>query len=168
MKAKGFYFVILGLILTIFAIGCSQGYTLQDIKTSYTQGYSDGYAAASGNSPTPPLKPSSEPEVSPTPEVINKGEISNLRYTIIEKNNSWWKFSWQLTLQNNTPSVVNFFIYVNFLDRNGYIVDYDIKSPSHFAPREQRVIKGSILIDTELAPDIKDVEAEIESAYIVD
>lgn len=168
MKAKGFYFVILGLILTIFAIGCSQGYTLQDIKTSYNQGYLDGYAAASGNSPTPPLKPPSESKVSPTPEVINRGEISNLRYTIIEKNNSWWKFSWQLTLQNNTSSVVNFFIDVNFLDRNGYIVDYDIENPSDFAPKEQRVIKSTILIDTELAPDVKDIEAEIESAYIVD
>lgn len=171
MKAKGFYFVILGLILTTFTIGCGQGYTRQDIETAYNQGYTDGFNDAiegsSDTTPTPPSKSSSEPEISPPQKVIKNWEVSNLRYTIIEKNNSWWKFSWQLTLKNNTTSVVDFYIYVNFLDRNGYIIDDDIENPSHFAPKEQRGIKGYTLIDTELAPDVKDIEA-ILSAHVVD
>jgi len=119
---------------------------------------------------TPPSIPeeSAEAEVSPSPSVIKNWEISNLRYTVIEKNDSWWKFSWQLSLKNNTSSIVDFFIYVNFLNRNGYIVDDDIENPSHFAPKEQRVIKGYALIDAELAPDVTDAEAEISRAYIVD
>lgn len=172
MKVKGFYFLILGLILAMFTIGCSQGYTQQDAETAYNQGYTDGFNAAleesSETTPTPPPKSSAEPEASPSQKIIKNWQISNLRYTIIEKNDTWWKFSWQLTLKNNTTSVVNFFIYVNFLDRNGYIVDDDIENPSDFAPKEQRVIKSTILIDTELASDVRDVEAGIESAYTVD
>jgi len=161
MKVKGFYFLILGLILAMFTIGCSQGYTQQDAETAYNQGYTDGFNAALEES-------SAEPEASPSEKIIQNWQISNLRYTIIEKNDTWWKFSWQLTLKNNTTSVVNFFVYVNFLDRNGYIVDDDIENPSDFAPKEQRVIKSTILIDTELASDVRDVEAGIESAYTVD
>ena len=118
----------------------------------------------------PPSTPgeSAEPEISPSPSVIENWEISNLRYTVIEKNDMWWKFSWQLSLKNNTSSIVNFFLAVNFLDRNGYIIDDDLENPPQFAPKEQRVIKGYALIDTDLAPDVKDVEAEIWSAYIID
>ena len=119
---------------------------------------------------TPPSIPeeSAEAEVSPPASAMKNWEISNLRYEIVEKNDSWWKFSWQLSLKNNTNSNITFFIVVSFLNGNGYIVDDDLVNPPYLGPGEQRVVRGYGLIDTELAPSVIGAEAEISGAYVVD
>ena len=178
MKYKGCYYVFIGLILAMSTIGCSKDYmdvrTQEDVVSAYRQGYEDGYAAASKNSPsptptpTPTPVPTSKPVNIPTPQVINKGDISFLDYSVTEKNNSWWKYSWKLTLDNNTSSVVDFVVKVKFLNISDYIIDDDLEAPPSFAPHERRVITGYALIDSELAPSVHDAEAEIYAAYIVD
>ena len=110
--------------------------------------------------------PSSGETDSPSGPQYNWG-ISGLTYSITEKVETWWKFAWQATLKNNTSHQVNFFIEVNFLDEDGFIVDDDMENPSTFGPNEQRVVRGYALINTEIAPDVKDIEAEV-TAYIVD
>lgn len=173
MNIKCLSFLIIGFILIIgFVIGCSPGYTQQDLDMAYNQGYMDGFNAALGESPeiipSPTPEPSPEPEVSPSPTIIKNWEITNLKYTVTEKNEIWWRFSWQLSLKNNTSSIVDFFVNVSFLDRNGFIIDDDIAYPPEFAPKERRTIKGYALIDAELAPNVKGIEAEVSSAFIAD
>jgi len=173
MKIKCLSSLIIGFILIIgSAIGCSQGYSQQDLDIAYNQGYIDGFNAALGESPettpSPTATPTSSPSPSPTPTIVENWKIYNIRYQVTEKNDTWWKFSWQLTLKNNTSSIVNFLVNVNFVDRNGFIIDDDINNPPEFTPKEQRTIKGYALIDAELAPNVKDMEAEVGMAYIVD
>lgn len=163
---KSLVFIGLILLLASSVVGC--GYTQQDLDIAYNQGYLDGFNAALGESSETTSTPTPSPTATPTPRPQKNWEISNSRYTITEKNDSWWKFSWQLTLKNNTSSIVNFFVTVNFIDRNGFIIDDDMENPPEFGPKERRTIKGYVLIDTELAPNVKDIEAEVSSAYIVD
>lgn len=113
-----------------------------------------------------PPPSSTEPETTPT--IVKNWELSNARYKIIEKNDMWWKFSYQVTVKNNTSYVVKFFITVNYLDQQGYIVDDSLANPPEFEPREQRTVRGYCLIDTEIAPDVRSIEAEVSSAYIQD
>lgn len=117
--------------------------------------------------PTPEPVPVPTPTPSPTPPSSPKynWEILDLSYKVTEKASIWWKFSWQATLMNNTSSTVDFFINVNFLDQQGFIVDDDIENPPLFSPGEQRVIRGFALIDIDIARDVYDIEAEI-TAYI--
>lgn len=122
-----------------------------------------------GASPPPAVTPPPEstytppPVTTPEPEPESDWQATDLEYKIIEKNDSWWKFSWQFKLKNNTSSSGVYFITVNFLDRNGFIVDYDIDSPSKFNPGEQRTVRATTLIDTDVAPDVKSAEVEIEA-----
>ncbi len=158
MKNKQYFLILIGLtiFLAAFMVGCG-GYTQQDLDAAYRQGYIDGLNALSG-------EPSSGNEAKTSVPVRN-WEISNLKYQITEKTNSWWKFSWQATLKNNTSSVVEFYITVNFLDRSGYIVDDDIEIPLVFSPGEQRVVRGYTLIDVDIASDVHDIEVAEVTAY---
>ena len=162
MKIKSFSFVIFGLVMIISsAIGCGQGYTQQDLDIAYNQGYLDGFNAALGEPSETTSTPTPSPTATPTPRPQKNWEITNLKYTVTEKNEIWWKFSWQLSLKNNTSSIVDFFVNVSFIDRNGFIIEDDVANPPEFAPKERRTIKGYALIDTELAPNVKDIEAEV-------
>lgn len=130
------------------------------------------FVGGQATTPTPPAPESqtaSTPSVdtSPPPSPKYNWEFTGLSYKVTEKCESWWKFAWQATLKNNTSHQVEFFITVNFLDKDGFIIDYDVINPSIFNPNEQRVVRGFDLIDIEIAPDVKSVEAEI-TAYIKD
>ena len=108
-----------------------------------------------------PSTPSNETKTAPP--LIANWEVVDLDYKIVEKNETWWKFSWQATLKNNTSSVVEFYITVNFLDRHGFIVDDDIENPPVFSSGEQRVVRGYALIDVDIASDVYDIEATIRA-----
>jgi len=110
-----------------------------------------------------PSTPSNETKTAPP--LIANWEVVDLDYKIVEKNETWWKFSWQATLRNNTSSLVKFFITANFLDWNGFIIDYDLTGPIQFAPKEQKTVRGFALIDASLAPEVNEIEATIQ-AYI--
>lgn len=122
---------------------------------------------------SPPATTEEESQALPSesetaPIMIQNWELSNLRYKITEKNEVWWKFSWQVTVENNTSHIMDFYITVNFVDRQGFIIGDDIENPPVFGPKERRVIKGYALIDTSLAPDVRKAEAEILYAFIQD
>jgi len=118
--------------------------------------------------PTPIPTPSPPPSPSPTPSTIQKDwEITNLRYKITEKSDNYWYFSWQATLTNNTSSGMEFFVYVNFVDKDGFIIDYAIETFT-LNPMEQKSIKGSEMIKAELASDVKRIELGDVSAYTRD
>ena len=115
--------------------------------------------------PTPIPTPTPSPTPTPTPSPKYKWEIVDLTYKVTEENPSWWKFSWQAMVKNNTNSSVEFFITVNFLDKDGFIIEDDTENPIDFRPLEQRVIKGYSLIDTEIASDVKRIELGNVSAF---
>lgn len=118
-------------------------------------------AASSEAMPAPnqPVVPSSRPKVI--------WVLWGLNYEITEKTPAWWKFSWQATLRNNMTSTVDFFINVKFLDQEGFVVDDDIVNPPVFGPGEQRDIRGFVLIDIDIAPDVYNIESDT-TAYIQD
>ena len=108
-----------------------------------------GIAFLGNGQPSAPATTTPEPEAttpppaqtSPPTEPQYNWEISGLTYRITEKAETWWKFSWQATLKNNTSHQVNFFVDINYLDRDGYIIDSGIINPPIFNPNEQRTVR---------------------------
>lgn len=141
-----------------------------------------GLLLEQGNTPSPPTPspkipsspstPASTPTPSPSPSLPPSPkynwEVVDLSYKITEKGETWWKFSWQATVKNNTTSVVEFYIDVHFVDKDGFIVDDDIINPSAFSPKEQRLVKGYALVDIDIAPDILGIELGDVDAYTQD
>lgn len=138
--------------------------------------------AGSGESPSAPSIPAAEPSPTLTPSPIPSPsptspatpsasqynwEITNLRYKITEKGENYWYFSWQATIKNNTFSSVEFFVHVNFVDKDGFIIDWTIETLV-LNPKEQRSIKGTEMIEAELASGVKRAELGEVSVYTKD
>ena len=166
MKRLSLISSVLLTIIMLVCAGCTNEQTIREVPWT-------------GEDPPPPPSPGTrwiipensspkpEPESAPIPSPKYNWEIIELTYKVTEKNPSWWKFAWQTTLKNNTSSKVDFFINVNFLDREGFIVDDDIENPPIFNPKEHRTIRGFALIDSDIASTVHDIEIEI-TAYIED
>ena len=150
-------FLCLSLVLSILVIGCAEESAPKPFPPPPTP------------SPiiTPTPSPTSTPTPSATPSPKYNWEITNLRYKITEKSDNYWYFSWQATLTNNTSSGMEFFVYVNFVDKDGFIIDYAIETFT-LNPMEQKSIKGSEMIKAELASDVKRIELGDVSAYTRD
>ena len=147
--------IIIALVVAmaiVLGIGFAQG--IQDTTPSPPAASSEAMPA-----PNQPVVPP------PSPKVI--WVLWGLNYEITEKTPGWWKFSWQATLKNNTTSTVDFFIYVKFLDQEGFVVDDDIVNPPVFESGEQRDIRGFALIDIDIAPNVYNIESDT-TAYIQD
>ena len=147
-------FLCLSLVLSILLIGCAEESTPKPYPPPPI--------------PSPTITPTPSPTTPTTPSAPQYNwEITNLRYKITEKSENYWYFSWQATVKNNTSSKMEFFIYVNFVDKDGFIIDYDVESLA-LNPKEQKSIKGILMIKAELASDVKRIELGEVSAFIKD
>ena len=148
-------FLCLSLVLSILVIGCAEEPTPKPFPPPPIP------------SPTITPTPSLTPTPSATPSPKYNWEISNLHYKITEKSSNYWYFSWQAIIKNNTSSKMEFFVNVNFVDKDGFIIDWTIESLV-LNPKEQRSIKGIEMIKAELASGVKRIELGEVSAYIRD
>ena len=87
-------------------------------------------------------------------------EIS-IRYRVTERNNVYWQFSWILEIANNTATESEYRARINFLDAEGFVVDYDIDYGLTVPARSTGIFRGVELIYTENAPGVKSVEAVV-------
>lgn len=171
MKVKWLSLVIAGLILLLVTVASCATPVPQPFPPP--EGYPswDAYEEATRQSPPPTPTPTPTPTPIPTPTTPSapqyNWEITNLRYKITEKGENYWYFSWQATVKNNISSSIDFFVQVNFVDKDGFIIDWDIESLV-LNPKEQRSIKGTQMIEAELASGIKRIELGDVSAFTRD
>ena len=171
MRIKWLLLIVMTLILllTVPYAGC----TLPSEPKPFPppEGYSswDEYYRESQQQPasTPIPSPIPTPTPSATPSPKYNWEISDVTYKITEKGENYWYFSWQVTIKNNMSSGMDFFIYVNFVDKDGFIIDYDVESLV-LNSKEQKSLKGILMIKAELASDVKRAELGDVSAFTRD
>ena len=77
-----------------------------------------------------------------------------------ERNNSWWRYSWQVTLKNNAAAPAFGSVQLQFLNSLGFAVDDDTES-FELRANETKTLTGFALIDTQSAPSVVSVKANI-------
>lgn len=88
-----------------------------------------------------------------------------LSFIITEKTDYYWYFSWQVTIKNMTSYAVYIYIDVDFLDKDGFLIDWDFKS-NYFNPNKEGTLRGLCLIDASVAPDVVEaVLGEVNLLY---
>jgi len=102
--------------------------------------------------------PASEPSLAP----IQAPVITAFTYKVVEKNATWWKYSWQLTIMNGVDSSVDCRLIIRFLDRDGYVLDTDRDYPKDLPAKAESTIRGYSLVDTELAYQVAHLEARVD------
>lgn len=79
-----------------------------------------------------------------------------------ERNDSWWRFGWVVTIANESQAPRTFTLQVQFLDADGYVVDQDLARGLVVAGGERRTFRDSVLIDATVAPKVDSVNPVID------
>jgi len=100
------------------------------------------------------FQPRSTPSVSPitptpqaTPAATGKDfEILSIESQVTERNDTWWRFAWKLTVANNTAQSIALDAQIEFQNSGGFIVDTDRSYGLVVPAYGQQVFTGDALV----------------------
>jgi hypothetical protein len=99
--------------------------------------------------------------VAPEPDI----KIVEIDAKVTEKNNSWWKYAWKLTIANSGNQPVSLAVTIKFKDEDGFIVDEDSEYGIVVPAGTTKTFTGYQLIDAEIAANVASLAASAERSY---
>ena len=93
-------------------------------------------------------------------------QIVRVATKVTEKNDAYYKFSWILTVKNDADVGKSFTARVEWLDREGFIIDDDVAYDLTIDAKEEKHFTGYTLTDTDMASTISNVRAKIPAHTI--
>jgi hypothetical protein len=86
-------------------------------------------------------------------------QVLSLTTKVMETNDVWWRWSYQLKVRNNTDEPVHEFPRILFLDAQGFIIDRttcEVKLPA----RETKTFLDTTLLRLPGAAEVKSIKLE--------
>ena len=111
---------------------------------------------SAGNTPEEVTQQTQEPSI----------QIVNIATKITEKNDAYYKFSWILTVKNSAESSKLFTAKIEWLDKDGFIIDDDIAYDLTIGANKEKHFTGYTLTDTDVASTVSTVRAKIPASTI--
>jgi len=96
--------------------------------------------------------------VNPEPTI----KIVEIDARVTEKNNSWWKYAWKLTIRNSGTNPVSLSATIKFQDKDGFIIEEDNEYGLVVPSGTTKTFTGYELIDTEVAVNVTQIGASVE------
>lgn len=93
--------------------------------------------------------------VNPEPTI----KIVEIDARVTEKNNSWWKYAWKLTIRNSGNLPVSLSATVEFQDKDGFIIDDDDEYGLVVPAGATKTFTGYQLIDADVAINVAQIGA---------
>jgi hypothetical protein len=92
---------------------------------------------------------------------INRPDLETLSLTtkVMEKNDTWWRWSYQLKVRNNTDQPVHGFPHLLFLDAEGFIIEEETCLVK-LSAGETKTVLGTTLVGLPGAARVKTVKVE--------
>jgi hypothetical protein len=84
-------------------------------------------------------------------------DIMSSSFDVTEKNKTWWRFSWQMTIRNQSREPILVSPTVEFQDSRGFQLDTGISRQRVIAGSQTINISDSSLIDADTAPAVAKV-----------
>lgn len=88
-------------------------------------------------------------------------EITDSDARVTERNDTWWKFAWKVTVKNMSASAVVVRATMEFLDKDGFIVDTDDGDGMVVPPNGQETASGFALITMPSATTVAKTAAKV-------
>ena len=108
-------------------------------------------ASASGAAAAPPTAATA----SPVPADVDKEwEIVEIDARVTERNATWWKYAWKLTLKNSAARTIVLVGQIEFQDKDGFIVDDDSTDRMLLPAGATETFTGYALVTTGVATNI--------------
>ncbi len=89
-------------------------------------------------------------------------EVLSLRHRVMEQNATWWRFSWLMEVRNRSTAEVKFSVSMDFLDEEGFVLDFGKEGGLRVAPLEIRTVRGFSLLGTHNATRVKTLSPRLE------
>jgi outer membrane murein-binding lipoprotein Lpp len=97
------------------------------------------------------------------PDEAHSGlEILSASARATERNNSWWRFGWVVTIKNHSKYTQAFALHVQFMDSDGYVVDEATRSNLSLPAGGTQTFRESELISASVAPRVASVNPVIK------
>lgn len=80
-----------------------------------------------------------------------------------ERNNSWWRFAWVVTIANHSSEVRDFKLQVQFMDADGYVIDDDTAYSLTVPPLQTKTFRDSDLVDASVARKVTSINPVIKN-----
>lgn len=122
-------------------------------------------APAASIHPSPP--PPSTPPASGFGTSIELAEpslmtASNFTISLIKRGSVFWRFGWQLSINNRSRGDTKYHIELRFINQDGHTVDTTVDRPAMAVqPLETKAFSGQSNVDAEVAPSVHRVTALI-------
>lgn len=86
-------------------------------------------------------------------------EILSLTTKVMEKRDTWWRWSYQLKVRNNTDQPIHEFPRILFLDAEGFIID-DTLCEVKLSAGETKTYPGTASVDLPGATQVKTIKVK--------
>ncbi len=86
-------------------------------------------------------------------------EVADISTRITEKNDTWWRFAWQMKIRNTGSRSLSLDATIEFQDKDGFVVDQDDQYNLFVAAGEEKTFTGFQLIRMPGAADVEKVAA---------
>ena len=86
-------------------------------------------------------------------------EILSITTKVMESNDTWWRWSYQLKIRNNTDQPIHEFPHLLFLDAEGFIIHRETCEVK-LSARETKTVLGTTLVDLPGAARLKTIKVE--------
>ncbi len=96
-----------------------------------------------------------------TTQTENALEIVSIDTKVTEKNAVWWKFSWVLTVKNNSDRDRTISPVLKWVDKDHFVLDQDVKYNLTVPAGEEATFNDYQLIDISPAQSVEGIEVEI-------
>lgn len=88
--------------------------------------------------------------------------VTGVETRVTESLGSWSQWSWKATVRNQTGGRQSFDLEVQWLDSDGFIVETDTLFDVALDPNEERVVRGSTLIEADASGRVDQIVGHIE------
>ncbi|MEN1682102.1 MAG: hypothetical protein AAGJ46_21190 [Planctomycetota bacterium] len=98
-----------------------------------------------------------------TTQEVNAGAFTliDLAWKVTEKNDTWWRYSWVAKIRNNTAGSITCEGKVQWLDSEGFELDFENTGPMVMRASGAHSFSGSSLIDADVAPQVGKATIEV-------
>lgn len=94
-------------------------------------------------------------------------QIVRVATKITEKNDAYYKFSWILTIKNDADANKSFTAKIEWLDKDGFIIDDDVVHDLTIGANKEKHFTGYALTDADVADTVSNVRAYIPAHSII-
>lgn len=91
-------------------------------------------------------------------------EIISIDTRLVEANDTWSKIAWKLVIKNLTDNKVIFHANIEFLDKDGFLVDDTFESNLIISAQSEQSFTGTTLIDAPLIGKVSSIQAKVNAA----